>query len=309
MAPRPASASFSGLPIDWGALAPLRLRARAIAEGLYAGAHRSARKGSGVEFGGHRPYVPGDDLRFFDRRALLRHDRLMIREFETETDRALWILIDATASMAFRGAGAPGAKIAYAGLLAAGLARVALATGDPVGLSWIGGAGVRPLPPMAGREAFERVVGAIEGATAAGDASSGEMAMERALAPIARRTRRGSVIVLLSDLLDLPDGALAAYGALASRGRALVAMRVLDRTEAELDFRGHVRLRSLEGDRVVEADVDAVRSAYKERLAAIAGVWSAELSARGGRLLTTTTHEDPSEALRHLVRAIAEARR
>jgi uncharacterized protein (DUF58 family) len=287
----------------------LRLRARAIAEGLYAGAHRSARKGSGVEFGGHRPYVPGDDLRFIDRRALLRHDRLMIREFETETDRAVWIIVDATASMAFRGSAAPGAKLAYAGLLAAGLARVALATGDPVGLSWIGGVGVRPLPPMAGREAFERVVGAIEGATAAGDASSDRLAMERALAPIARRARRGSIIVLLSDLLDLPSGALAAYGALASRGRALVTLRVLDRAEAELDFRGQVRLRSLEGAHVVEADADAVRAVYKERLAAIASTWSTELQSRGGRLLTATTREDPSEVLRQLVRAIAEARR
>src|SRR5262249_32964690 len=77
----------NAFPIDWGALAPLRLKARAVAEGVYAGMHRSARKGAGVEFGGQRPYVPGDDLRFFDRRALLRHDRLMVREFETETDR------------------------------------------------------------------------------------------------------------------------------------------------------------------------------------------------------------------------------
>ena len=38
-------------PIDWGSLAPLRLKARAVAEGVYAGMHRSVRKGAGVEFG------------------------------------------------------------------------------------------------------------------------------------------------------------------------------------------------------------------------------------------------------------------
>src|SRR5262249_30159541 len=68
--------------IDWGSIAPLRLRARTIAEGVYAGAHRSLRKGAGVEFGGHRPYIPGDDLRWLDRRAVLRHDKLIVREFE-----------------------------------------------------------------------------------------------------------------------------------------------------------------------------------------------------------------------------------
>ncbi len=46
--------------IDWGKLAPLRLRARQIAEGVYAGLHRSALRGAGVEFGGYREYVPGD---------------------------------------------------------------------------------------------------------------------------------------------------------------------------------------------------------------------------------------------------------
>jgi uncharacterized protein (DUF58 family) len=303
------AAPFGGLPIDWGALAPLRVRAQAISEGLYAGVHRSVRKGAGVEFGGHRPYVPGDDLRFFDRRALLRHDRLMIREFETETDRAIFTIVDATASMAFRGERAPGAKVAYASLLAAGLARVALATGDPVGLSWIGGENTRPLPAIAGREAFERIVGALEGAAAVGDASADPRAMERALAPIARRTRRGSVIVLFSDLLDLDDAALPAFTALATRGRALVTVRVLDPLEVDLGFTGHVRLRALEGSAVVEADADAVRAVYQERLAAIASAWSSELTARGGRLVTASTTDDPAEVLRQLVRAIAEARR
>ena len=113
--------------IDWGSIAPLRLRARAVADGVYAGAHRSLRRGPGVEFGGHREYVPGDDLRWLDHRALLRHDKLLVREFETETDRGLRIVVDASASMAFRGEKAPASKFAFAALLAAALARIALA--------------------------------------------------------------------------------------------------------------------------------------------------------------------------------------
>jgi uncharacterized protein (DUF58 family) len=299
----------SVFPIDWGALAPLRLKARAVAEGLYAGAHRSFRKGAGVEFGGQRPYVPGDDLRFFDRRALLRHDRLMVREFETETDRALWLCLDATASMSYRGEGAPGAKVAFAGLVAAALARVAVASGDPVGLCWIGGVGVHGLPPMGGREAFDRVIGAIEGAAAAGDGSAGEHAFERALAPVGRRARRGSVVVLLSDLLDLPPRALGTFGALGTSGRALVAVRVLDPTERDLRFSGTVRLRAIEGDAVVEADADLVRAEYRERLGAIAASWSHDLKARGGRLVDATTTDPPAEVVRAILLAIAEARR
>jgi uncharacterized protein (DUF58 family) len=302
--PRPTA-----FPIDWGALVPLRLRSRAIAEGVYAGVHRSVRRGAGVEFGGHRPYAPGDDLRFIDRRSLLRHDRLIVREFETETDRATWLCVDATASMSYRGERAPGAKVAYAALCAAALARVALASGDPVGLAWIGGEGTRPLPAMGGREAFERVLGALEGAAAAGDASGDEGAMERALAPIARRARRGSVVVLFSDLIDLPAAAMSSFAALGSAGRTLIAVRVLDPAEADLAFEGNVRLRALEGDAVVEADAGAVREVYQARLAAIADDWERELVRRGGRLLRVTTADDAASVVRRIVRAVAEARR
>lgn len=306
---RTSSDKRRGLAIDWGSLAPLRIKAQAIAEGIYAGMHRSVRKGAGVEFGGQRPYVPGDDLRFFDRRALLRHDELMVREFETETDRAVWLCVDATASMAFRSERAPGAKLAYAALLAAAVARVALATGDPVGLVWIGGERTTALPPMAGREAFDRVVFALESAGAAGDASEDAGVMERTLGPIARRARRGAVVILFSDLLDLPAKALSSFGSLGTNGRALIGVRVLDRTEIDLPFEGTVRLRALEGGAIVEADAGSVRKAYQERLAAIADTWRGELEARGGRFVPTATDDAPAEDVRRIVRAIAEARR
>ncbi|AUX39306.1 hypothetical protein SOCE26_006950 [Sorangium cellulosum] len=315
MPPSSDRASRAAFPIDWGGLAPLRLKSRAVAEGVYAGMHRSIRKGAGVEFGGQRPYVPGDDLRFFDRRALLRHDRLMVREFETETDRALWLCVDATASMSYRGRRAPGAKLAYAALVAAAMARVALATGDPVGLAWLGGAGTHGLPAMAGREAFERIVGALEATSAAQDWSGDAGAIERALAPIAKKARRGAVVLLLSDLLDLasesgdPDRALAAFTPLSTGGRTLIALQVLDPTEADLDFDGNVRLRALEGGAVVEADAGAVRAQYQARLAALAEVWSRGLASRGGRLLRATTADPPTDVVRTLVQAIAEVRR
>lgn len=306
---RPDDPGARAYRIDWGALAPLRLRARAVAEGIYSGAHRSVRKGSGVEFGGQRPYVPGDDLRFFDRRSLLRHDKLMVREFETETDRALWLVFDATASMSFRSADAPGAKLAYAAVIGAALARVALASGDPVGLAFVGGEHTQGLPPLAGREAFDRLCGALEQAEAMGDATRDLETVRRALGPVARKARRGAVVVLLSDLYDLPDGSLHAFASLAPRGRALVALQVLDPAEARLSFEGNVRLRALEGGAVVETDADAVRSAYLERMNAIADGWSRELAARGGRLVRATTDEPGVDVLRRVLLAAAEARR
>jgi len=290
--------------IDWGTIAPLRLRARVVADGVYAGAHRSLRRGPGVEFGGHRQYVPGDDLRWLDRRALLRHDKLIVREFETETDRGLRLIVDASSSMGFKSRHAPAAKFAYAALVAGALARLATASGDPVGLEWLGGQSTRPLPARAGREAFERVIGALESSNAGGDLGLDGGSIERAFGSTARKAKRGTIIVLLSDLLDLPDTTLDRFTALASGGRVLVAIQVLDPEETRFPFEGTVRLRSLEGGAIVETDAETTRARYLERLAAIADTWSAKLTDHGGQFLRAETTDDAAEVVRAAVFAI-----
>lgn len=287
--------------LDWGQLGPLRLRARQAADGVYAGSHRSPRRGPGVEFGGHRNYVPGDDLRWLDRHALMRHGRLLVRQFETETDRALRLVVDASASMGFASPSAPGPKLAYAAVLAAALARIALAAGDPVALDWIGGEDRHPLPALGGREAFERVVSALETARPGGDLRLDTPAVERAFAAVARHARRGSIVVLLSDLIDLPAGSLDRFAALATFGRTLVAVRVLDPIEASFSFDGPVRLRSSEGEVLVETDAAAAREGYLAALERIAVAWQERMSSVGGRLVRASTSDDPVNVLREIV--------
>ncbi len=289
--------------LDWGELVPLRLRARNVADGVYAGGHRSPRRGAGIEFGGHRPYVPGDDLRWLDRHALMRHGRLMIREFETETDRALFLIVDASLSMGFRSAKAPGAKLAYAAVLAAALARIAIAGGDPVALDWIGGSERRALPVTGGREAFERVVGTLEGAQADGSLEHDSAAVERVFASVARSAGRGSVIVLLSDLIDLAPGTLERFAGLSTRGRALVVVRVLDPVEARFPFEGPLRLRAVEGDQLIETDGEAARAGYLAALERVAEQWSSELVRREGQLVRAVTDEDGVQVVRAILRA------
>ena len=289
--------------IDWGRLAPLRLHARSVAEGVYAGVHRSVRRGAGVEFGGHRNYVPGDDLRFLDRHARMRHGQLLIREFETETDRGVRLIVDASASMSFRSPRAPGAKYAYAALIAAAIARVALTRGDRVALDFGGGENAHPLPSMGGREAFERIVGHLETAAPAGDAD--ERTIERALAPAARYARRGSVVVILSDLLDLPEAAPDLVAGLATGGRVLSLVRVLDPLELDFSFEGPVALRSIEGDVRIETDAGAVRSGYLEALEALTQGFRTRLVSRGGRLVESSTLDEPVEVVQRVLFSVA----
>ncbi len=292
--------------IDWGSLVPLRLRARSVVEGVYAGMHRSVRRGPGVEFGGHRPYVPGDDLRWLDRHALMRHDRLMVRQFEMETDRGLHLIVDATASMSFRGASAPGSKFAFAALLTAALSLIGLADGDPVSISWVGGKDARPVRATSGGDAFERIVQCLSSIQAAGDFSSDLRSFERVLLPISRRARRGSVVILLSDLLDLPAGAEHAFAALATGGRRLLALQILDPDEVSLPYEGTVRLHSLEGNLEVETQVEDVRARYIQALDDLTQRWSSPLSNRNARLVRAVTNDDPVAIIHRSLRATAE---
>jgi uncharacterized protein (DUF58 family) len=272
-----------------------------VAEGVYAGAHRSARKGAGVEFGGHREYTPGDDLRWLDRRSMMLHDRLLIRQFETETDRALRLVVDATQSMAYRGSRAKAAKLAWAALVGAALARVATSSGDPVGMTFIGGGkNVRNVPVSSGREAFERVVSALETVEPGGEASTEPKLIEKALGAIVRAARRGSIVVVLSDLCDLPDAAIDAMAAVSARGRVLVVGEVLDPDEIDFPFDEAVRLRALEGGATVETD-GQVREKYLAALAAHRDKWRRALTGRGAEVVSFSTDHDPTQAVREIV--------
>lgn len=292
--------------LDWGKLASLRLEAKLVADGVYSGAHRSVRRGAGVEFGGHRNYLPGDDLRFLDRHARMRHGVLLVREFETETDRALRLIVDASASMGYRGEGSKRSKYEYAALLAAALGRIALSGGDRVALDFVGGgAATFPVPAGGGRDAFERLTGHLESATPSGLADIA--AFERALAPTLRHARRGAAVVLFSDLLDLPDGASDLVAGLCTGGRAVCAVRVMDPAELAFPFEGPVALRALEGDAFVETDADAVRHEYLNRLEQLRESWEARLLRRGGRLVAASSADDAVESVRQILFALAQA--
>jgi uncharacterized protein (DUF58 family) len=299
-----AKAERLGSSFPWGDIASLRIRSRLVAEGVYAGSHRSARRGSGIEFGGHREYVPGDDLRWLDRRALLRHGRHLVRQFETETDRALRLVVDASASMGYRGSRAPETKLGVASVIAAALARIAVASGDPIGLTYLGGGNARPVAVSGGREAFDRLIGSLENTKAEGDAVRDPEMLERSFTILERAARRGSVVVVLSDLIDLPRDTAEHFSAMAARGRSVVVVQVLAPDEIDLPFDGTVRLRSLEGDVVVETDTAAARDAYLAALRDLATHYESTLLSRGAKFLRISTSDDPIDSVRAIVGAV-----
>jgi uncharacterized protein (DUF58 family) len=290
--------------LDWAALGRLRLAAQRIADGVWVGMHESRRRGAGLEFAGHRSYVPGDDLRWLDQRALLRHDRLLIKQFETETERPLRLVVDATASMGFRSEQAASSKLDFAALMAAALTRVAVRSGDPVGVDFLGGGeGARALPIAGGLEAFERVLVQLSLVEAAGHLGSSSPDLDTRLTSIGRRATRGSLLVVLSDLLEFGPQGPRLLGALGTSGRQVIVAQILDPIEALFPLEGPVRLRASEGALEVETNASLARAGYLEALGALQSAFREALHAHGGELVLCRSDDDPVQAVRSVLRA------
>lgn len=286
----------------------LSLRARALADGFHGGLHRAHKKGSGIEFIGHRHYTPGDDLRHLDRHAWMRHGTLLVREFETETDRALHLLVDATESMRYQRLG-PETKLERATLLALALAHLSSRAGDPVGLTVLEGHRVTQLPARSGREQSERILAALELALSdasrdetKGGTARGDTAL-RQLSEIALGQRRGSTVILISDFFDfantesaeshLAAEAREALGALAAARRTVLGLALRDPAELDPPFRGATRLVEPESNLVVETDLTTSRAHYLAALAALDRRLESEFGTLGGRFARTSTAASP----------------
>src|SRR5947209_14897342 len=110
----------------------LTLVARTLVEGFLTGVHKSPYKGFSVEFAEHRQYYPGDEIRHIDWRAVGKTDRYYIKEYEEETNLKAHLLVDASGSMGYKGAGP--SNLESAQYIAASLAYLMLHQRDAVGL-------------------------------------------------------------------------------------------------------------------------------------------------------------------------------
>src|SRR5205809_5822957 len=131
----PTSQRFDLLdPAEVSRLGGIEIVAEGVVEGFLTGLHRSPFRGFSVEFTEHRPYQPGDEPRYLDWKILARADRLFVKQFEEETNLRAMLLVDASRSMAWRGAPERLTKRAYADRLAAAVAAVLLPQRDATGL-------------------------------------------------------------------------------------------------------------------------------------------------------------------------------
>jgi uncharacterized protein (DUF58 family) len=172
------------------------LRAKRAFYGMRQGAHRSQRRGHGVEFAEYRQYEVGDNPRAIDWNLYSRSDKLYCKRYLEEENVAVYILLDGSRSLTHT---AIRSKWDTAVAIASCIGYVALATQDPVMLSVLGGP---HSPRYWGGRAFAPLSNFLSAAT---DTIVSDQTVDIDLVSIAKqaaaRARFPGICIFISDLL------------------------------------------------------------------------------------------------------------
>jgi uncharacterized protein (DUF58 family) len=272
------------------------IAARHAVESVLAGMHRSVRCGLSVEFAGHRPYQPGDDIRRLDWMVYGRTDRHSIKVYEEETRLRGTLIVDCSGSMAYgRGYGA--SKLDYARMLAGALGVLMVRQSDAVGLTLVDHAIREEYPPHSTMGHLLAMLERLD-ATPAG----GETSLATVLDELAERLKRRGLVVLISDTFDDVGALVRAFQHLRYRKQDVRVFQIIDPREELFPFRGTYEFLGLEHEPNLKLDGDRVRHHYQKALAVHRGTLAAGCHANGITLDTFRTDEDLAMAL---VRALA----
>jgi uncharacterized protein (DUF58 family) len=261
MTPPPKKSRISLDPQTLAKLKGLRLRAQHIVEGYVAGLHRSPYHGFSIEFAEHREYTPGDDLRYVDWKVFGRTDKFYLKQFEDETNLIVYLVLDTSESMRYRGPESPLSKFEYAQCLAATMAWLVLQQQDAVGLVTFDHEIRANVPPSSNASHLRSLLQVMEDARPEAKTATGPIFHE-----LAERFRKRGVVLILSDLFDDVTSLMAGLKHLTHRRHDVILLHLLDPAELEFPFRSPTLFRGLEHYPEVLADPRSLRKAYLKEM-------------------------------------------
>lgn len=274
-------------PDELRQLRRLSLQAGRHVDSLMGGRYRSAFKGQGLVFEEVRPYTRGDDVRHIDWKVTARAQAPHIKRFREERQQTLLLAVDVSGSMATGSGGLDGRtdKALQMARLAGGLAYAATQSGDRVGLLRFSDQEEGFLPPRAAKAHAWAVIRALFVQQPAHRGTD----LTAAIEGLARRLKRRTLVVLVSDFMD-PGPWHKPLGALAAR-HGVHALVIHDPIEDTPPSLGLVELQDAETGARRLVDLSKLRGQQdpEERVRRLAklGVRSAAIS----------TNADPFSAL------------
>ena len=241
------------------AIKELSLAAKTTIEGLMNGINKSTVKGQGMEFSQYRSYQPGDDLRSLDWKMFARSDRYYIRESEIETNIAIRLVVDASASMNHQDGDFK--KIQYARYLAASLAYLGNLQGDAIGLNILTENEILSLPARQNFDHLSRVFYQLEQIE-----PGGKFTNPNRYEPFYGNAKQKELIVVITDLYQHSDEIFTLLDTISTSKHEVILFHLMGRNELELDFKGYSTFEDLETGATIEINQYLARSAYLENL-------------------------------------------
>ena len=237
-------------------IARLDLRAQFIVKGFLQGLHASPYQGFSVEFSEHRKYAAGDDPKDIDWLVYAKTDKHYVKKFEAETNITGYLVVDASASMAYTYR-QDLTKLDYSISLAAALCWLMIHQQDPCGLMLFDEKLHASLPARSKRSQIAQVLSVL-----ATVKPSGKTDIAKSLGQVAAMLRHRSLVMVFSDLLADPQPIRESLLRLRHRGHDVILFHVLDEAEVKFPFDGVVEFTEPESQDKLVVDADAARRDY-----------------------------------------------
>ena len=242
-------------------LAGVKLRARAVVDGVLSGLHKSPHQGQSVEFAEHKEYAPGDEIRHLDWKAFGKFDKYYIKRFEHETNLHAVLVLDGSASMGYQSGAL--SKLEVAKILCGALAYLLVRQQDAAGLAVVTGEGFRDLPARAAAGHLRLVLDELESV-----APLGTTDLFRAADHLAEKISRRSLVAVFSDLFDDRQEALKRILHLRARKNDLAIFQIVDPAELTFPFDDPTLFLSMEDERKIEVNPREIKQSYLEEFGA-----------------------------------------
>ena len=244
-------------------LSRLDLVARMVVEGFITGLHQSPYHGFSVEFSEYRQYMPGDALRDLDWKVYGKTDRLYVKQYEEETNLKAYLLVDASASMAYGSDSVT--KFQYAAYTAAALSHLMLRQRDAVGLVTFDDQIQNYLPPRSVTSHLHTLLASLQNTSPQG----ADTDLATAFHDLAERIVRRGLVIVISDLFDDPDRLLNGLKHFRHRNHEVIVFHVLDPRERDLNFDRETRFVDLESGNQIATEPWHIAPAYREHMEAL----------------------------------------
>lgn len=251
--------------------------ARTLVESRFQGRHKSPDLGGGGEFSEYLAYEPGHPVQAIDWRVYARTRKLVIRRYRQETDMDVHLLVDASASMRYRGSQRDG-KGLRASRIAAALVWLMLRQGDKASLTLFADRILDHLPSGGTRR---HLLSALRSLVRPAYEASGGTDLPTALRECDRLLRRRGRLVILSDFLGHdPDEVFDALAPFLHRGFEILLMQLHDPDETTLPNAPLARFVDMESGESIEVEPSEIRGEYEKRMIARTAEFAAGASRR-----------------------------